>query len=624
MEDHVQDTCAADAHAAFKDARAAEYACRRTRKWRSQKSGPHNAPRCRAWEGLRPKQWRSRFESCCFREKQSELDAILVRELRVCRAQQLLEDTGFEPAFLPVPAAKHTDEKKAMGEGISLHSCHPPPTCNSSTAAPSGGCMSLVVCGGTGAFVQELTPSKIQALQALEESRCEASRSVLSCDGQSRCLEQRRRQAREFVVDTRKALIAEEQSLRQTLNDHVKEVKAIEASFRKECYDAVLGLEALEGRRVEDFNACADAAAHACREAEKVVEASSRTIQKCAGQLRSASSLVHLPCKAARKARRRLPAGHLEGLTSLPVFASWTFFRDNQEALRDSQDKRCKERQARIDSLVACHRELRGDWQRKRAKWNFESIEAAIREAEARRDRLDQRLQALRKSRSCPETELRLAGEERRSRYVTELSSRACCASESMCIECTPCMESVFESIRNIFLQENHALVRRHLLDGFSLEAPSNIKFHPAPVTSELKARFLATWSLGAGSQSHRLAPAFHGTATRNLKSIYARGLLIPGMGNEVRIANGAAHGRGIYAGKLNEGGTGLSVFFARNNPAGMLLCAVLDNAQAVSQDYKVGFRYVTAESKEVRHVGAAYVVFDPRFILPLFSIEVV
>eukprot|EP01090_Pellita_catalonica_P021106 TRINITY_DN7813_c0_g1_i1.p1 TRINITY_DN7813_c0_g1~~TRINITY_DN7813_c0_g1_i1.p1 ORF type:complete len:352 (-),score=70.39 TRINITY_DN7813_c0_g1_i1:193-1248(-) len=52
------------------------------------------------------------------------------------------------------------------------------------------------------------------------------------------------------------------------------------------------------------------------------------------------------------------------------------------------------------------------------------------------------------------------------------------------------------------------------------------------------------------GSQESTPVLMFHGTKSENLDSIQQEGLLIPGDGNSIKIANGAAHGKGIYVAK--------------------------------------------------------------------------
>jgi hypothetical protein len=95
---------------------------------------------------------------------------------------------------------------------------------------------------------------------------------------------------------------------------------------------------------------------------------------------------------------------------------------------------------------------------------------------------------------------------------------------------------------------------------------------------------------------SLKVAPALHGTSAANLDSIYQRGLLVPGQGNELQVVNGAAHGTGVYTANLNA--SWLSAGFC-SGPK-MLVCAVL-------------------ETSEVRHVQDAQVVANSAHVVPLF-----
>mmetsp|Transcript_136442 Transcript_136442/g.262032 ORF Transcript_136442/g.262032 Transcript_136442/m.262032 type:complete len:107 (-) Transcript_136442:47-367(-) len=104
------------------------------------------------------------------------------------------------------------------------------------------------------------------------------------------------------------------------------------------------------------------------------------------------------------------------------------------------------------------------------------------------------------------------------------------------------------------------------------------------------------------------------------MKSIFDRGLLIPGIGNKLRVEHGAAHGRGIYTAKVHN--PNLSAGFARCIN-GMLVVGVLDDALAADVRKRLGSRIVQAESKAIRHVGDAMVIFDSSRVLPLFSVAV-
>merc|ERR1712217_36414 len=92
------------------------------------------------------------------------------------------------------------------------------------------------------------------------------------------------------------------------------------------------------------------------------------------------------------------------------------------------------------------------------------------------------------------------------------------------------------------------------------------------------------------------MRPAFHGTNAANHKSIFNRGLLIPGAGNELQVIHGAAHGRGVYTANIDAAWLSRSFCTAPT----MLVCAVL-------------------QTDAVRHVGDAMVVGKAEHVVPLF-----
>jgi hypothetical protein len=138
------------------------------------------------------------------------------------------------------------------------------------------------------------------------------------------------------------------------------------------------------------------------------------------------------------------------------------------------------------------------------------------------------------------------------------------------------------------------------------------IQLRLTPLSNQVQQRF---FNAVRGSLPGVLQPAFHGTDARNLTSIYTRGLLIPGHGNDLTVVHGAAHGRGIYTAKLHD--ASLSFGFSRG---AVLICGVLDDAEETAQPQPLGRFSVTQESKNVRHVGNAMVVFDPLRVAPLWE----
>jgi len=131
-------------------------------------------------------------------------------------------------------------------------------------------------------------------------------------------------------------------------------------------------------------------------------------------------------------------------------------------------------------------------------------------------------------------------------------------------------------------------------------------------LSSDVQQRFLNARDTLQGT----VRPGFHGTAPANLASIYERGLLIPGQDNELHVANGSAHGNGIYTAKVNS--PSLSLSFCSSDRR-MLVCGILDDAQQIQQ-YSYGNYSVSMQSESVRHVGNAVVVFDHRRVAPLFE----
>merc|ERR1711988_1867856 len=93
----------------------------------------------------------------------------------------------------------------------------------------------------------------------------------------------------------------------------------------------------------------------------------------------------------------------------------------------------------------------------------------------------------------------------------------------------------------------------------------------PAPIAKAVHERFLASL---AEHNAVEIRPAFHGTNVVNHKSIFERGLLIPGRGNELKIVHGAVHGQGVYT--ANVDAAWLSKGFC-SDPC-MLVCAVLQS----------------------------------------------
>merc|ERR1712216_946177 len=120
------------------------------------------------------------------------------------------------------------------------------------------------------------------------------------------------------------------------------------------------------------------------------------------------------------------------------------------------------------------------------------------------------------------------------------------------------------------------------------------VELHKAPVVALVKKRFMQ--SFREMPHTCELRPAFHGTNAANHASIFERGLLIPGDGNELGVVHGAAHGRGVYTANIDA--AWLSRGFC-SHPV-MLVCGVI-------------------QSDFVRHVGDAMVVGKSEHVVPLF-----
>jgi len=166
-----------------------------------------------------------------------------------------------------------------------------------------------------------------------------------------------------------------------------------------------------------------------------------------------------------------------------------------------------------------------------------------------------------------------------------------------------------FDALRARFL-------RRHgqsLIDSLD-RCTEGRSLTPAPLAPEVSERFLAA----CGKRVARLAPGFHGTPGNVHESIFSQGLLIPGQDNDIKVANGSAHGNGVYIAKLSN--PWLSQSFARGVNK-MLVCGVVDDAIQLSQAARIGSFSVTKQSAKVHHVGDAMVVFESVCVAPLFVV---
>lgn len=170
-----------------------------------------------------------------------------------------------------------------------------------------------------------------------------------------------------------------------------------------------------------------------------------------------------------------------------------------------------------------------------------------------------------------------------------------------------------FEKFREQFLADHGMEFCRGLHSCFR----GPIQLEPTPLWQALKLNFLEA---ATGGLTGSLVPAFHGTDSKNLSSIYKNGFMIPGQANNLKVAHGSAHGLGIYAATLNN--PGISWGFCSGRSTGnesMLVCGVIDDSVRRAQAGFMGHLPIHSYSGNIRRVGDAIVAFDRRRIAPLF-----
>jgi len=155
--------------------------------------------------------------------------------------------------------------------------------------------------------------------------------------------------------------------------------------------------------------------------------------------------------------------------------------------------------------------------------------------------------------------------------------------------------KDALHALRQCFWSKHGISIRQHLECVFN----AKVSFNEAPVSLKVKHRFLHFCSDACGPNIE-LVPAFHGTKASNHPSIFQHGLLVPGKGNDVKVANGSVHGVGIYTTQLG------SAFTSRRycSEAKMLVCGVLDDV----------------ERKEVKHTGDYMIIFEEVRVIPLYE----
>eukprot|EP00933_Yihiella_yeosuensis_P073251 TRINITY_DN81873_c0_g1_i1.p1 TRINITY_DN81873_c0_g1~~TRINITY_DN81873_c0_g1_i1.p1 ORF type:complete len:377 (+),score=46.26 TRINITY_DN81873_c0_g1_i1:61-1191(+) len=165
-------------------------------------------------------------------------------------------------------------------------------------------------------------------------------------------------------------------------------------------------------------------------------------------------------------------------------------------------------------------------------------------------------------------------------------------------------------------------------------ELGTQTKFTPLYPNEAVQQRFLRA----QGEFDHTVAVSYHGTKLHNVDSISRKGLIIPGRAG-VTVANGSAHGLGVYTARI--GAAQLSRGFC--NSKTMFLCAVCDTSKPLQSLEPVHFQpsmthvqtkfpprgslvrhSVKQWSDEVHHVGDAIVVFEERCVVPVFRLDIV
>ncbi|CAK0896091.1 unnamed protein product, partial [Prorocentrum cordatum] len=152
-----------------------------------------------------------------------------------------------------------------------------------------------------------------------------------------------------------------------------------------------------------------------------------------------------------------------------------------------------------------------------------------------------------------------------------------------------------FDRLRQEFLHQHGPALRSKLGSCFGL-GPENVQLAPAPVGSDPVNRFL---DAKKRMTSCNMLPVYHGTDPTNFESIFKRGLLIPGKGNDLRVVNGSAHGLGIYTGMLEH--PWLSMSYSKERR--LLVCACLDGGA----------------SPPLKRGSGALVIFNADLVIPMF-----
>jgi len=139
--------------------------------------------------------------------------------------------------------------------------------------------------------------------------------------------------------------------------------------------------------------------------------------------------------------------------------------------------------------------------------------------------------------------------------------------------------KNTFEDLRSRFLQKYGQQICEKL--GCILD---KVMLTPTPLAPQVQRRFLKKCSssqLWADGLPCNLCPAVHGTNAALFESIFARGLLIPGPFNDLRVLHGSVYGNGVYTTNLDHAATSQRYCSVPR----MLVCGVLDaGAPAIAQ----------------------------------------
>lgn len=167
---------------------------------------------------------------------------------------------------------------------------------------------------------------------------------------------------------------------------------------------------------------------------------------------------------------------------------------------------------------------------------------------------------------------------------------------------------SQFEKLRQRFLRQHNKAIRDALSQCFNGDVVLNV----TPLKPAVQERFVKCFNkycvrnkYGARDTSC-MVPALHGTDPKNYESIFRRGLLIPGRGNNIGVAHGSCYGVGIYTAKLSN--PLLSQGFCSRKPC-MLVCCVIDDvechvpADVEKGQYPLRFRNAKTRKDSTKHL---------------------